>query len=284
MSIIESAFLKTLKNSKKEISNEIKKAKVESPVVANDNFDIRVSKETAKQEVIKNVSSVRSNISTMSQKSKFSAKELSDRNLISTSTTDASLLNEYRNLRTKLLVGQTKTNFTTMVTSISPDYDISLVVANIAMAFALDSSKTSVVINADTENTKLNKLFDVDSDLGIIDYLESDNLEVDEILYETPISRLRYVPCGKSHDDVSEYFTSSRMANLAGALVERYPERFPVICAPSIGASADARILIDSCDCVVLVAGYGKCNEMEIRHAMLTVGSEKFAGIILDDF
>jgi protein-tyrosine kinase len=281
MSIIESEFLKTLKNSKDEIKNQTRKSNPEPPVAPNDNLE---SKDILKQEVVKNVISAKKHISTMSQKNKYSAKELGDRNLISTSTSDAALLNEYRNLRTKLLVGQTKSNFTTLVTSISAGYDVSLVVANIAMAFALDSSKTSLVINADTENTKLNNLFDVDNDLGIIDYLESDDLEIDEILCETPISRLRYMPCGKSHEDVSEYFTTSRMTGLVKTLIERYPERFPVICAPSIESSADARILIDSCDCVVLVAGFGKCNESEIRHAMLTVGSEKFAGIILDDF
>lgn len=283
MSIIESAFLKTLKNSKDEIKNETNKTNVKTVVPDND-VEVPRSEKTAMQEAVKNVTSVRKNISTMSQKKKYSAKELSDRNLISTGTTDTALLNEYRNLRTKLLVGQSKNNFTTLVTSVSTGYDISLVVANIAMAFALDSSKTSLVINADTENTKLNGLFDVDNDLGIIDYLESDDLEVDLILCETPISRLRYIPCGKSHEDVSEYFTSNRMTNFVSTLVDRYPERYPVICAPSIGSSADARILIDSCDCVVLVAGYGKCNETDIRHAMLTVGSEKFAGIILDDF
>ncbi len=275
MSIIESAFLKNLKDSKKELRAKSKEINSKTNYVPN----TPVTVDEPKHEI-----SSRKGIAAMSQKRKYSPKELNERCLISTGTKDRVLLNEYRNLRTKLIAGQSKKNFTTLVTSVVPEHDISLVVTNMAMAFALDSSKTSLIINADINNTNMEALLDIELDRGIIDYIETEGVEIDDILYETPISRLRYIPCGHAHEDISEYFTSSRMKNLVETLVERYPERFPMIVAPSIGSSADTRILMDLCDCVILVVPYGKCSETDIKHAMLTVGGEKFAGIILDDF
>jgi len=152
------------------------------------------------------------------------------------------------------------------------------------MAFALDSGKTSLIVNTDIKNKNLDHKFNINCDFGIVDYLNSDDVTVDKILYETPIRRLRYIPSGDAQDDSTEHFTNNRITGLVESLLERYPERFPIISAPSVGSSADASILADSCDCVVLVAPYGKCTEIEIMHAIWSFPSEKFAGLILDDF
>jgi Mrp family chromosome partitioning ATPase len=220
----------------------------------------------------------------MSQSERFSHSELSKLGIIFAQSPDVKLVNEYRNLRTNLIASQRKKNFTMLVTCVVPNYNVTHIVANIAAAFSLDSNKTSLVINADISEDSLDQLLSIETDLGIIDYLESENLNVEDILYETPINRLRYVPCGKVREETSEYFTSTKMKNFVDVLLNRYPERFPIIQAPSIGSAADTRILIDSCDCVILVCPYGLCDENVIHEAMLTVGSDKFAGIVLAGF
>jgi len=283
MSIIESAFLKTLKNSKKNIDIE-NKIRSQNQATTELNAQKTPKPVSVKHTADKQTISSRKDISSMSQLRRYSRNELMERRLIHVGSVDDTLVNEYRNLRTKLISGQSKQNFSTLVTSVVPDYDISLVVSNLATAFSLDASKTSVVVNADIGNTKLDQLFGISSKLGIIDYIESEELQIDKILYETPIARLRFVPSGDIREDSFEYFTTARMKNLVADLVARYPERYLFVNAPSIESSADARILLDSCDCVVLVVPYGQCNEKDIMNAMLTVGSKKFAGLILDDF
>ncbi len=247
MSLIESAYLKTLKKSKERLN--------EGAVTASDISGVAPPPIAETNESKKEVLS-KKNISTMAQERCYSQNELRKRQLI---TNNSSLLNEYRNLRTKLIAGQSKPNFSTLVTSIAPDYDISLVVSNMAITFALDSRKTSLIVNADTKNVHLDNIFDISLELGVIDYLESDDFEIDKVLYETPVSRLRYIPSGSSLEGGSEHFTSNRMREFVKSLVDRYPERFPIISAPAVTISADARILADWCDCVVFVApAFGK--------------------------
>ena len=287
MSIIESAFLKTLKQKKSQSEKE----STPTVVKATDNSDEEIYYSKTKVDYsgvdysdvsVQHPSSL--GISSMSQKRRYSNNELAKLGIISAHSPDQKLVNEYRNLRTNLIAGQKKKNFTTLVTCIVPDYDISYIVANIAAAFALDANKTSLIINADIKSHELDQLFDTNINLGVIDYLETENIGIEDVLYETPIARLRYIPSGDVREDTSEYFTSMKMKKLVSALLERYPERFPIIQAPSIGSSADTRILADSCDCVILVCPYAKCNEGNIEQAMRTVESNNFAGVVLSDF
>ena len=231
------------------------------------------------------VSSAKSNIATMSQERVFSAKELNDKGLLSSDSSNLNLVNEYRNLRTRLLSRSHANNFVTLVTSVKANQDTSLVAANLAATFALDSGKTSLLLNADSNvNNKLDKIFEVESRIGLVDFIESDDMAVDEIIYETPLPRLRYIPIGNHAAESGEYFTSSRMKSTMDSLLTRYPERYPIINAPSIASSADTRILLDLCDTVILVVPYGECSEEIIKQAALAVGTEKFAGVVLDNF
>lgn len=272
MSLLEKAVLKSLKEKHKESENPDKNL-----------FDLDNNTKLPKKETSEILSS-RSEISKMSQIEKFSKLDLNKKRLIYSNMKDSVLLDRYRNLRTKLLSLSKKNNFITMVTSVVPDENSSLVSANLAATFSLDEAKTSMLIEADIHSPALNTLFELQEKPGLIDYLESEDWDGSEILYKTGISRLRYVPSGIPRENSAEYFTSDKMNSFIEEMVSRYPDRYPIIHAPSIINSADARILIDLCDKVILVVPYGKCLEEEVMHAAISIGEEKLAGIVLNEF
>ena len=74
------------------------------------------------------------------------------------------------------------------------------------------------------------------------------------------------------------------MQSLIHELVNRYPDRFPIINAPSILESAEARILAELCDQVILVVPYGGCSEEQILKASVLIGAEKLSGLVLNNF
>jgi len=271
MSIIESAFLKNQKYDSQEQSNNRERSRK------------RKQNKNGSQTVT-NQLSIREDIAAMSQVREFTKEEYSERGLISRYLDDTNLMNEYRNMRTKLLAVGTKENFVTMITSVSPEFDASLVTANIASTFALDEGKTSVVINANGASEKSNDIFDTKTGLGLVDTLVSDVLPVEDIIYETPVKRLRYIPIGNNPESSAEHFSDIRMKKTMESILERYDERFIFINAPSIASSADTRILLDVCERVILVVPYGMCTEDNIRQAVLAIGSEKLVGVILEEF
>jgi len=277
MSILEKAYLKSLSENENDKDKKIPRKSDEDLLGINN--EVTVPKKNT-QELV----SSRKGISRMRQDGYFSTQELAEKRLIHANMKDTRLLDRYRNLRTKLLSLCKKENFITMITSVVPENDSSLVAANLAATFALDEAKTAMLIEANIHNPLLNNLFEYRHQAGLIDYLEAEKWQAGEVLCKTGVQRLRYVPSGLPRENSAEYFTSDRMRDFISELVSRYPDRYPIINAPSIMDSADARILIDLCDKVVLVVPYGKCTEEEIMHAAVSIGEEKLAGIVLNEF
>ncbi len=264
MNIIESAL--NAKNKSEDLTEEVKSV-------------------AARKRDPRTLGSARNQIATMVQSRIFSPEEFAEKGLIFSAMKDSTLLNKYRNLRTKLLASTSKHNFITLITSVVPGGGTSLVAANLAAAFSLDEGKTSLLINADVNEKQLDSLFDVEYETGLIDYLESDDdAGNDKIIFETPVPRLRYVPIGKARVNTAEYFTSDKMKSFMQDVVLRYSERYPIIDAPCINTSADTRILLELCDKAILVIPYGICTEEEIKAAVQALGKDKFAGVVLNEF
>lgn len=233
----------------------------------------------------KSLTPSKSQIRNMSVGSILSDGELAKKRFVYPGMKDRGLLNIYRNLRTKLLGLSPTSNFTTLVTSVVPCSGSSLISTNIAATFAFDEGKTALLIEGNVLSPSLVNLFDLeDTAIGLMEYLESDTVSVSDILYETGISRLRFIPTGKILENSAEHFTSRKMEQVISEVRERYPERYPIIDAPSINESADTRILLDLCDQVILVIPYGKCSEEQIRNAALVIGKEKLCGVVLNQF
>ncbi len=271
MSIIESAFLK---NEKK------------NPDDKNDNVtrNRKKRKHLAGSQTLTNQFAIREDIATMSQRREFTKNEYQERGLISKYLDDSKLMNEYRNLRTKLLSEKNSNNFVAMVTSVTADFDPSLVTVNLASTFALDEGKTSIVINANVSSSKTNEILETKTELGLVDVLISEDVAIEQIIYETPINRLRYIPIGRNPESSAEHFSDIRMKKTMENILSRYSERYIFMNAPSIASSADTRILLEVCDKVLLVVPYGQCTEDNIRQAALAIGSKKLAGVILEEF
>ncbi|MCW8879466.1 MAG: CpsD/CapB family tyrosine-protein kinase [Kangiellaceae bacterium] len=250
----------------------------------NDDIDLSLPKEDSIRRDAGKLTSSRKSISNMGLLDKYSETELKDRKIIYANMPDKKTLNNYRNLRTRLLSLTKKENFVTMVSPVVTNTDASYVSANLAATFSLDEAKTSMLIEANINEPILNSIFDKKEQKGLVDYLSSEELSSETALQKTRVPRLGYVPSGSLRENSAEYFTSTKMEAFIGEMVGRYPDRFPIINAPSVLDSADARILLRLCDLVILVVPYGKCSKDDILRASVLVGNEKLAGLVLSDF
>ena len=287
MSKLESAFSKALREQGSAKSYDVDKSKsgssVSSELQSARHFGSEIT--VSSGGVNRNLVTTKSQIRKMVYKDTMSDGELAKKRIIYPRMKDKRLLNIYRNLRTKLLATSKGSNFTTLVTSVVPGGDDSLIAANIAATFAFDEGKTSLLIEGNVFNHSLSNLFNIDkTSKGLMDCLESEEMSVVDILVETGIPRLRFIPSGVARENSSEYFTSEKMRHLIGEISERYPERYPIIEAPGISESADARILLELCDRVVLIIPYGLCSEDDIKNAVNIIGREKLVGVVLNQF
>ncbi|MDH5570120.1 MAG: polysaccharide biosynthesis protein [Gammaproteobacteria bacterium] len=233
-------------------------------------------------QVVPRESSVKE-IALMSEDEILENKQLSELKIIYSDMPDLKYANVYRDLRTKLLQKTQGRNFIVMITSCMPGEGSGNVALNLATAFTFDESKTSLLIDCDLNNPKIDAILDLQSDVGLTDYLERDDVEVGSIVHKTGIKRLRMVPAGSSRETATEYFTSVRMRELLEELYLRYTDRYVFLHAAPIVESADTRILVELCDYVILVVPYGQATKIRVKAAADAIGSEKLLGAVFNE-
>jgi protein-tyrosine kinase len=190
----------------------------------------------------------------------------------------------FREIRTRLLAMGGGQNFVTMVTSASPRSGASFVARNLAAAFALDDTKTALLIDCNLRHPAQHSALGVGPIKGgLIDYLDHPGIGIQNILYHTGIPRLRLIPTGARRESGGgEYYSSFRMRAMLDSLRSRYPDRYLFLDAPAVKGSPDARILADLADFVVLVIGYGRETPASINRAASNFDPNKSAGMVFN--
>jgi len=233
-------------------------------------------------ETVKHQSSSRE-IALMDHGEILDTTELSNLRIIHSTMDDHKVANTYRDLRTKLIQKSQNKNFIAMITSCVEGKDSAMTSLNISTAFSFDESKTSLLIDCNLNNPKLDSLLNMETDKGLTDYMENESIKVDTIMHKTGIKRLKMIPAGMHRESATEYFTSLRMRQLMSDLLARYSDRYIFLDTPPITESADTRILVELCDFVILAIPYGSSTKGKIMEAVKSIGEEKLLGVVFTD-
>jgi len=209
--------------------------------------------------------------------------ELSELKVIFSNMSDNKTANTYRDLRTKLIQKSRGENFICMITSCASGFDNGNTSLNLSSAFSFDESKTSLLIDCNLNNPKLDSVLGMKTDAGLTDYLEDENLGVSVIMHNTGIKRLKLIPAGTSRETSTEYFTSLRMRELMSDLLTRYSDRYIFLDSAPITDSADTRILVELCDYVILVVPYGAASASRVKEAADAIGTDKLLGVVFNE-
>lgn len=204
--------------------------------------------------------------------------------LIEFNSEHSKVVQSFRNIRT-LLMQQAQGNFVTLVASVRSGAGTSFVARNLAAAFAFDENRTAMLIDCNRDSPSVDQLLGGRVRYGLTDLLDApENVNVADVIYGTGIPRLRAVPVGRKRQKPIEFFSTPRMRSFVEVIRNRYPDRYIVVDAPALDASADARILANWCDYVVLVVRYGEVSREELLEAVATFPREKFVGVVFNDF
>lgn len=209
--------------------------------------------------------------------------KLSELKIIYSDMSDNKVANTFRDIRTKLILKSQGENFITMVTSCVPTKDSGMTSLNIATAFSFDESKTSLLIDCNLKNPKLDTLLKMNSDKGLTDYLDNESIQIETIMHKTGIKRLKMIPAGMTKESTTEYFTSLRMRELMGSLLNRYSDRYIFLDTAPINESADTRILVELCDFIILVVPYGTTTRKMLKQTIESIGSNKLLGVVFNN-
>ena len=222
-------------------------------------------------------------IRTMSEVGEFDSAELNRLKIIHHGMSNRKVLNTFRDLRTNLMQKVRRKNFSCLVSSVTAKGGGTFVTANLAAAFALDQTKTSLIVDCNLYDSAIDRLLPVSPELGLTDYLIDSSIDIEQILYASGIPRLRVVPLGSHLESAAEFFSSNRMIEFVERIKNRYPDRYIFFDAPPVANSAETRILSDITDMTLLVAPYGKVTQSVMNDAVGAIGQKKLAGIVFNN-
>lgn len=196
---------------------------------------------------------------------------------------DMQVVQAFREVRTKIVQKAAGKNCSILVTGFGKDAGTSFVSLNLAVAFALDDTKTCLLVDCNLGDSALNSLVEGRGEYGLTDYLQSDKISIEQIIQSVGIPRLRIISAGHGHKPVAEYFTSSKLKHLIHSVRSRYPDRYVLFDTPPVMESADTRILMESADYVLLVIPYGRATERDIVAVTRTIGEKKLLGVVFNN-
>lgn len=212
----------------------------------------------------------------------LTSDELDELKIIYPGCRDDKSLNDYRELRTKLLRATNDKNFVCMVSGITQNAGTSHVALNLAASIALDHSKTALVIDCNSYSPSIHHYLQEKNQLGLSNFLEEDVQEIEDIIYPIGIRRIRVIPAGVRTEHAAENFSSEKMKQFIEKVKNRYPDRFIILDTPPVGLYAESQILASICDQAILVVPYGQSSKSQIQIGIDMIGMDKLAGIILN--
>ena len=224
----------------------------------------------------------RHEINRMAEPWRLSVADMAEERIIFPEMHDRRVIDAFRSLRTRIVQEAPGGNASILVTSVADDGGSSFVALNLAVAFTLDAAKTAVLIDGNLRNPSFEFLTMQEMEHGLTDYLEEE-IDAGEIVRPAGIPRLRLIPAGRKSENSTEHLDSKKMRELITNVRMRYQDRYVIMDSASIGTSADAQVLAQMADFVLLVVPYGKTTEAEIWHAVQAIDEHKFLGVVFND-
>ena len=246
-------------------------------------IDFSVSRELVPVSTGGSGRSSRHDLARMNDHELLNREVLREKRIVYPEMEDYALINSFREIRTRLLKRSGNKNFIAVVASVGRGMSTTNAVVNIGTAFCYEGEHTALLVDCQNQEDNIARLLDRDGTRGLSDYVETPGVEVGDIIFPTGIKRMRLIPFGTRTDAGSHFVTSEKFHEFLVNLKRRHSDRFLFINAPPLEVSADAAILSEIADFVIVIVPYGKVSRGRLNKAIKSLPPEKFAGVVMSD-
>jgi len=196
---------------------------------------------------------------------------------------------EYRVIKRALLnnawgkgaVSVEKGNIITVLSAL-PGEGKTFTAINLAISLAMERNSTVLLIDSDVTKPSVSKIFKVRKNLGLLDILENESLDIGDAICKTSIPKLNFIPAGKLNDHAAELLASNRMGEFIDEISKRYHDRIILFDAPPILATSHSTILAQLAGQIVLVVESGATLQDKVVEALSFIERDKVIGLVLN--
>jgi len=187
---------------------------------------------------------------------------------------------QFRTLRSRLY--QLRSNQplrTLLVTSSIPGEGKTFVTTNLAQAIVRQPDRRALIIDADLRCARVHTLLGAPAAPGLTDYLRG---EADEmaVIQHGPEGNLCFVPGGNEVTNPSELLSNGRLKKLLDRVMPVFD--WVIVDSPPCLPVADASILADICEGVLLVVKAGSTPSAVAQRAYQELQGRNIVGVVLN--
>jgi protein-tyrosine kinase len=169
-----------------------------------------------------------------------------------------------------------------MVTSARPREGKTFTAVNLSLAIASQRDFRVMTIDCDVDRQSLSSILGIESEIGLVDVLGNDKLDLRDVLLRTDIPNLTILPAGKPRPGVPELLSSRRMRDVMVEMAHRYSDRYIIIDAPPCLATSDPSILASLVGQIVFVVEASRTQEPEIEESLRLISTCPNISLVLN--
>ncbi|HVV65542.1 MAG TPA: hypothetical protein VHC42_08730 [Rhizomicrobium sp.] len=157
---------------------------------------------------------------------------------------------------------------TILITSASPGEGKTTITIGLAMSFMFERDCSVVLIDADMRFPELSRRLGLSSEMGLLDYLEHGDVEVDDVVYPTSVKGVYAVPSGAPRITAPELIASERMANFLKTLHAQSEKAIVIMDSGSILSCSETISLASHAGQILVVVAKGRTKRMDIDEGL----------------
>lgn len=214
----------------------------------------------------------------------FSPDHRFSHKLVAVSAPDSVDAENFKVLRANILFSRNRPRpRTIMVTSTLPAEGKTFVAGNLAASIALGIDEYVLLVDADLRQPSLHQLLGYGKAEGLHEYLTG-RKRLDELIIRTEIEKLSLLLGGKNVPNPAELLSSSAMEDFLKEVSTRYKDRFIVIDSTPSQVTAEANVLANFVDGIVLVVRTGRSPREAVKRTINNLGKEKILGVVFNGY
>lgn len=203
-----------------------------------------------------------------------------DYDVFSTKQSSALCAEQFRTLRSRLYRLREKSPIRTLlITSTVPGEGKTFVALNLALAIARQHERRALLIDADLRASRLHVRLGAPSAPGLSDYL-SGRADEFSVLQADPKVELFLVPAGRPVPNPSELLANGMLKSFIDGISPIFD--WVIVDAPPVLAVADAGIIAEFCDGVMVVVRAGQAQHDLVRTTLQEFRGNNLLGVVLN--
>jgi len=204
-----------------------------------------------------------------------------DARLITASSTDGTVAEQYRALRTRILHADPMSPVNVvMITSPGRGEGKTLTVGNLGLAMAQEWQRRVCIVDADLRHPQMHRMFGLPDGPGLCDVLTG-RATLEEALVTLEEHQLTILPAGNVPAHPAELLGTSAMRKTMDVLRAQF-DRVILDAAPA-APLADVSILAPLVDRILIVVRSGVSTKPSIHDAISSVEPSKLLGFVLNE-